>query len=793
MAYNLRKYHRFFAIAGFALLNMFIWSCGVKKTIPQGEKLLRSNSIKIIATVQPPRTARVKASDLQAQILHRPNKRVLFNKVPIYLWLYSLGTKHNDSLRNETVKWRKKMRNSYGEPPVLLDPGMVSISADNIRYYLFNSGYFDASVTYKIGKQKRKVRVQYIVNTGKIYRINSVFPQPEDSTLILPFATAYSSVEDYRLWWPADLNKLNEARGKLAKAFRNKGFYYVSQESFRYEIDTLQDKKEAAIFIKMDRPSNGHYAKYRFGSTRLVLECSDVYKLNTYPDSVEIDGKKLIMNHYPFRAKDLADLVHFSKDSVFNQSSGENTYKALVESGLFNYVDIKFKIDTSTLIISPDIYLKAAPRMSFSFEPQGLYSPQGTSGTNFQTQSQRSFGVAGILSYTNRNALHHAELFRLSSVTSYEAIIRKDQSESWLYGLQQGFNASLSLPNFGMLKNLDRLTNSQKRNTVISLSYQFENNPNFVRSSLPASISFQFINPKISWYYTPLEISYNRNRIDPEFLPKLPALDQDFVKRVFTDQFISAAKLGLIFANNRVKPGETYVFTRAGFETSGNLHRWMRSLSSSFNQDSTYKFLGVNYFQYAKIEGEIRLRQTIDNLNSVAMRINSGVVLPYGNSAVVPYDKRYFIGGSNSLRAWRPRRLGPGGYSDTSASIIDRSGEFLFEANLEYRFTVIPKFLESALFLDIGNIWNLNHKGQTADARGILIPDFFGEELAINTGIGFRFDFKFFLFRLDWGLPLRDPAKAADSRWLLTKKNFAGTRNYIVNETALAIGIGYPF
>lgn len=793
MAYLHCKYHRISCIAVLVSFLAVISSCGVKKTIPKGQRLLRSNKISIISVEQPPRTPRIKSSDLQAQILHRPNKRVFFNKVPIYLWLYAIGTKHNDSVRSESVPWRQKLRNVYGEPPVLLDTGLAALSADNIRYYLFNIGYFDATVDYQTGRQKRKVKVTYLVNPGKIYRINSVFPLPDDSTLRDPLINAYSKLENFRVWWPADLNKLNDARNLLAREFRNKGYYQVNQESFKYEIDTLQDKKEAAVYISMQNPPQGAFKLYHFGETKLYLECSQVFQQNKYPDSVTINSKKLILNQYPFKAEDLAGLIHFEKDSLYSQAASEITYKALVESGLFEYVDIKFRIDSAGSIIKPDIYVKAAPRMSFSFEPQGLYSPQGTSGTNFQTQSQRSFGVAGILSYSNRNALHHAEMLRISSVTSYEAIIRKDQASNWLYGLQQGFNATLSLPHFSMLKNLDRLTKSQKRNTVVSLSYQFENNPNFRRSSLPASISFQFLRSRLSWYYTPLELSYNRNRLDPEFLPKLPTLDQDFVKRVFTDQFISAAKLGLIFANNRVKPGETYVFTRAGFETSCNLHRLIRSLSGNFSKDSSYNIFGVKYFQYAKFEGEIRLRQTIDNLNSVALRINAGLVLPYGNSTVVPYDKRYFIGGSNSLRAWRPRRLGPGGFSDNTASIIDRSGEFLFEGNLEYRFTLFPKFLESALFMDIGNIWNINHKGQPADAKGVLIPEFFGEELAINTGIGFRFDFKFFLFRLDWGLPIRDPGKAADSRWLLTRKNFAGTRNYIINETAIAIGIGYPF
>jgi outer membrane protein assembly factor BamA len=200
----------------------------------------------------------------------------------------------------------------------------------------------------------------------------------------------------------------------------------------------------------------------------------------------------------------------------------------------------------------------------------------------------------------------------------------------------------------------------------------------------------------------------------------------------------------------------------------------------------------VNYFQYAKVETEIRIHQHIDELNTIAFRANFGMALPYWNSNVIPYDKRYFIGGSNSLRGWRPRGIGPGNTPTASGSIIDRSGEFLLEANLEYRFTLIKNFIESALFLDAGNIWNLSAAG-SANGYGVINRNTFLSEVALNTGIGFRFDLSVFMFRVDWGLPIRDPSKPIDQRWVMTR-NVSGTfGKYLIDETAIAIGIGYPF
>jgi outer membrane protein assembly factor BamA len=248
-----------------------------------------------------------------------------------------------------------------------------------------------------------------------------------------------------------------------------------------------------------------------------------------------------------------------------------------------------------------------------------------------------------------------------------------------------------------------------------------------------------------------------------------------------------------LYTNNKNKPGQTYFFGRFGFETSGNLHRLARYLfQDNYNPDSSYQFLGVNYFQYAKIESEIRVKRTIDEFNSIAFRANFGMAIPYWNSNVIPYDKRYFIGGSNSLRGWRPRGIGPGNTPESSGSIIDRSGELLIEANLEYRFTLVKNFIESALFIDAGNIWNLSKEG-SANGYGVIQRETFLPEVALNTGIGFRFDLSLFLFRIDLGLPIRDPSKDFDKRWVMTKSVSTNFSNYMRNESAICIGIGYPF
>ena len=771
------------------ILSVGFWACGVKKTIPPNKHLLKKNTVLVEGNAK-------NLGDLKAQILHRNNKRVLFNKLPIFLWLYALGTDERNPERSDSVAWRRKLRNEMGEPPVIFDDQLAKISAENIKNYLFNNGYFDADVTYSVKYTNRKAKVTYTAKPGVPYRINSLYKQPFDTLLRRYLDSFVASSDKFRLWWPCNLNNLNDAKDQISNKFRDIGYYTISKDFIRYEIDTLNDKKEAAVFVMLDNlPSGEKHKKFHFGGIKINVNTSAEYLGNKYPNVVFQKGIRMNMNHYPLDPDILNKLILIDSGNIFNQTQLTKTYRALIDLGLFVFVDFKQDIDQKNSKVLLTINLKTSPRMGYTIEPQLLYSPQGSSGLNLQTSSQRSFGLAGILSFFNKNTNGNGELFKLSSITSFEAIYKRGDFGNFFTGLQQGLVATLTVPNFKFFDKIDAERKYEKKNTVLSLSYQFESNPNFTRSSLPASVSLQFIKPNFSWYYTPVEISFNRNIINPTFLPKLPLLDQDFVRRVFTDQIITAAKFGFVFANNQNKPGQSSVFTRMGFETSGNAHRWYRQLTeTNFKSDSSYKLFGVNYFQYAKMEAEFRFKQNIDVLNSIAFRINTGLAIPFGNSSIVPYDKRYFIGGSNSLRAWQPRRLGPGNTPESNQSLLDKSGEFLLEANVEYRFTIIKKFIESALFFDAGNIWNLNKLSVSNPDYGVLYRETFLSEIALNTGIGLRFDLNIFLFRIDWGIPLRDPSKGINSRWVFSDNLANGTfGRFLLDKTAIAIGIGYPF
>ncbi|MCC6817363.1 MAG: BamA/TamA family outer membrane protein [Bacteroidia bacterium] len=226
-------------------------------------------------------------------------------------------------------------------------------------------------------------------------------------------------------------------------------------------------------------------------------------------------------------------------------------------------------------------------------------------------------------------------------------------------------------------------------------------------------------------------------------------------------------------------------------EIGGNIHRGIRRLIDNVdNPDTSYSLLKVNYYNYAKSEIDARCSTNFDENNSTAIRLNIGMVYPYWNQKVTPFDKLFFIGGANSLRAWRPRTIGPGAYYESSKNFrIDRAGDFIIQANAEYRFDIFSKRLEGAFFVDAGNVWVIRDVNDV-DPLKLFKLNTFISEIAANTGVGLRFDFEFFLFRLDWGMQVHNPEKPIGQTWVI--KEFARD-NYFTKYSILNFGIGYPF
>jgi hypothetical protein len=243
-SFSSNKYARFFRNTGIMVCTaaLVLGSCGVRNVIPKGEHLLVSN--RVIVNNNP-----AAGRNTKAQILHRTNKRVIFNRLPIFLWIYAVGTLKNDPERSDSVGWRRKFRQELGEAPVLFSPKLAEVSAENIKFYLFNKGFFDAECSYTVKKGSRKARVRYLAEPKTPYLIRDIQIFSSDSATRRIMQTVVAEAPAFRMWWPCDLNALSESEDLFTQRLRDSGYFSVSTSNIRYELDTSQVSKSAAVRI----------------------------------------------------------------------------------------------------------------------------------------------------------------------------------------------------------------------------------------------------------------------------------------------------------------------------------------------------------------------------------------------------------------------------------------------------------------------------------------------------------------------------------------------------------------
>jgi outer membrane protein assembly factor BamA len=286
----------------------------------------------------------------------------------------------------------------------------------------------------------------------------------------------------------------------------------------------------------------------------------------------------------------------------------------------------------------------------------------------------------------------------------------------------------------------------------------------------------------ISHQLFPIDINFVDIIPSPEFEEELEKEPNDRIRNQYTDHLIVALNYSFVYNNQKLSRFQNFFYYRGNLEPAGNLLQLFYSLFGT-KKDTTdyYTILGIRYSQYFRTDHDLRYFYFLDKSNSLAMRFYFGIGIPYGNEVVLPLEKGFYGGGANGIRAWALRLLGPGSYNNPD-DFFDRSGDLHLEANLEYRFTIY-KFFKGAAFADVGNVWLL--KENESYPGGEFKFNSFAREIAIGTGLGARFDFDFFVFRLDFAAKTRDPSFPAGQRWVIKDLQF---RDIIVN-----FAIGYPF
>jgi outer membrane protein assembly factor BamA len=765
--------------ASIVCLFLFLSSCRPYKTVPKDRKLLKKNKIQVVSNVKNPSNY-----EIQEQIRSKPNRKIL-GIYRFHLRAYNLGTSKRKPEKNKN-KIRTFLRERVGEAPTLYDSTAAIKSAKNIEQLLFNKGYFNAKVTFTVdtGRWKRWARVNYIIDPGKYYSIKSHYVLSNEYVLdsITEAREKESLIQEGD---QVDFNLLGKERTRLTYLLQNHGFYYFGREFIEFDLDT--SNQEVAVETIIISPDNDKtHKRVKLDSIKVIFPHLDVYHFRDQSD-IKVNGIIYQMFGYPLSTQVLQRAILLKQNQWYSKDITEKTYVKLSQINLFKSIDIIYKPSSkdSQNLVNAFIYLAPFKKQEYTIEPQGVLSYDIQ--TLAQTNQNRSFGIGNALTYTNRNLLGHAEQLNLSSLTSFQAQIGSGSNTI----LEQSFNAGLKLPGSRLLSRLDNNSKVINYSTQINLSYVFQRNPDYRRNILPANFSY-LINKKNNhnWLLTPFEVNFNRSTINPTFFNNLTQEQQKFINILFARNLLLSSSISY-FTNrvSRKKPNKRYFVRTNLLELGGNSLFALSSLLSG-PQDTlgTYEVLGVPFSQYVRSNIDLRLNHDLDPKNTMVYRLNLGIALPYGNREFLPVDKRYFVGGANSLRGWNPRAMGPGQYPDTSNSTsLDRTAELLILGNIEYRFDVVSNKAEMALFFDAGNVWNIV-EGNNPDEKfkfNTFLPS-----IALNTGIGLRLDFQFFMVRLDWGIRMHNPALKPSDRWVIKDWN---QPKFITNQTLLNFGLDYPF
>ncbi len=750
-----------------------VTACNITRVVPEGEYLLVKNKIERIDDQG------VNLTDERSSLKQKPNRKLL-GFVKFHLWAYQYGNKGLGIRKKQP--WLRKLAENVGEAPVLIDTNKMDISSIRLSDYYLSKGFLNNTVHYHITPRKifkKRAVVTYNVDLNDYSIINSLsynsaFKEISD---LLKLTTGSQKIKkDQRI----DFDKIEDERSRITELLRDNGYFYFNNSFIDFQIDTNQAKLSADVVvnIRSNKNLNPHYQQTINSVTVLIGD-------SIFTDTLVYDRLQFLEGIYKIKPSVLAKNIIFRPADLYSADLVQKTYSNLLSMGLFNFVTIRFSPSAADSLskLDVEISLRTIKKHDFVIEPQAIYTQQNL---GLETNNN-SVGLANNLSLINRNVFGGAESFNLTSYTALETQIKKDNQESF-NSFRQSLNAEFVIPS---LIYFERKKFSQvliKKSTKINTSIIFDQNKNFTRKVFPLTFTFAFTKGRTSYGITPFRLSINQAQVDPGFLSSLDPSNRFYTEQLLTNNIVAGPLTSLYWSNRDKNPNYFLQIRSNPVELSGNL------ASLYFNQikgdySANKEIFNVKYAQYARSDFNIILTNIVNENNSLAYRGYIGAGLPYGNTLFLPFERRFFVGGGNSLRAWRARTIGPGSYSDSSNDItIEKTGEFALQGSVEYRFDIVDKFLDGALFVDAGNIWNFREDSSFPNAD--LKLNRFYKEIAMNTGFGLRFDFTYIIFRTDWGIALHDPSKSEGNRWVI--QDFFSPR-WINTNTAINFGIGFPF
>ena len=754
-------------------------SCQGTKGLQEGERLYTGAKIKLEAPHLTKKERNELKDGIEANVTPKPNMTFLGMRPKLAIYNMIGETKKQKGIKH----W---LKTKLGEPPVLLKDVNKNFNVDIIENYAQNKGYFNAQASFDVQEKKKTASIEYDINPDFRYFIDSVnFPADTTSSLILKEIAKTKNKSILQPGEPFDLEVIKNERQRIDAHLKQRGFYYFSPDNLIVLADsTISKEHKVALDLKL-KEDTPELATEAFTIDQTVVYAN--YDLNqaeknkfTIPAKLEalkpLKDIFIIDPENTFKPEIFEQVLVFHKGELYNRKDHNTTLNRLINLGVFKFVKNQFVV-TDSLKHTFDAYYLLTPKKFKSLRLETLG----------KTNSDNFVGGELNLNWSHRNLFRGAEHFKFSVFASTDYQIGGPENANNL--LRYGASASLEVPRLWIpLLDLNTSGNFLPR-THMEVSYEFQKRTQLYTLG-NFNTNFGYIwkeNIRKEHHLKVMDVSYvHASNVTDTYKQKIA--NNPHLQRVVENQLIFGPTYTYTYTNTMLPQANTIYFQGQADISAIATGLIMGADAKAGKQKELFN---VPYSQYAKIDNDFRYYHHFTQKSMLATRLIAGMAYPFGNSIDIPFSKQFFVGGSNSLRGFRARTLGPGTYSpnENQQSILyDQTGDIKLETSLEYRFNIY-RFLNGAIFTDAGNVWLVN---ENKDRPGGKFTSDFYKEIAVDAGIGLRFDFSIFVLRLDLATPLRIPSLPEGDRWTF-KDIDLGNKEWRKNNLILNIGIGYPF
>lgn len=749
--------------------------CSVSRFIPEDGYLLTGTGITNEGKQH------ISTDELQAYMPQRPNNK-WFSIFKVPLGFYSL------SGRDSTKRINRFLRH-LGEAPVIYDRDRTQQACTNMQLCVRNLGYLNAEVLLQEIPKKNKMKINYLIIPHERYYIRNFSLNVLDDSLRLMLdsldyrpdiekevARKHLLLLNEKKNTPFNINALDAERSRLYGLLVENGYYKFNKDYVHFRVDTTVGRHLADVEMivrqAQGNPDSTDLSHHRFHIGNIDYD---------FPSTLRADGAEK-----PFlRPKVLRNATVIGKGQLYREAEMHETYARMtrLSAVLSSNVNVEPREDGSDTL---DVNISLTPNKynSFSAELEG-------------TNSAGDFGAAASITYQNRNIFRGSELFNIKLRGAFEAIkgLSGYADQNFVeYSIESG----LTFPDLKIPFLRPAFRRNSLATTEVSVAFDSQDRPEFHRRVLTGVLRYRWSDKNRQRQHR-----FDLLNLDYVFMPWIsdtfrekylsdPQNRNAILKYNYENLFImnwsyhfaySSQPLGASASNY----GTNAYTLRLGIETAGNLlYGITNATSSKMNADGQYTLFGIAYAQYAKFDLNFCKSFLFNKNNSLALHAGLGVAFPYGNSYILPYEKRYFSGGANSVRGWSVRELGPGSFQGTDGRIdfINQTGDIKLDLNIEYRTHLFWK-LDGAAFIDAGNIWTIrDYKEQPG---GQFHFDEFWEQIAVAYGLGLRLNFGYFILRFDGGMKAIHPAYS-DSR-----RHFPIANPSFKRDFSFHFAVGMPF